>query len=85
MPPVGREWGAPHAEILWALDTVAARLRGTPLELAESGGQWQLSWCGQEVAQWRVSETNWDTLRAAVVATGHQKALELWYGAAPGA
>lgn len=78
MSPVGREWGAPNAETLWALDTIADRLQGTRMDLVELDGQWHLSWCGREVARWRVSETDWHALRAAVIFTNSPEALTTW-------
>lgn len=77
MLPVGREWGAPDAETLWALDARSERLQGTDLELVEFEGEWHLSWRGQQLARWRVSETDWDALRAAVMAAGPD-ALSAW-------
>lgn len=81
MTPVGREWGAPYAETLWALDVVAYRLKGTQLHLVELHGQWHLGWRGREVARWRVSETDWDALRAAVIFMNDPEAVTLWDGA----
>ncbi|MRR50327.1 MAG: hypothetical protein EG825_05345 [Rhodocyclaceae bacterium] len=78
MLPVGREWGAPHAEILWALDTLANRLQGTDLELFEIDGDWLLRLNGKELARWQVSATDWDALRAAVVAANDEKAISVW-------
>lgn len=81
MLPVGREWGAPNAEILWALDTLANRLQGTDLELLENDGDWLLRWHGKELARWQVSATDWGALRAAVVAAKDEKALSVWKSA----
>ncbi len=78
MSPVGREWGAPDAETLWALDSLAYRLRGTDLNLVEVDREWILCWHGKELARWRVSDTNLEALRAAVVAAHDPKALSVW-------
>lgn len=78
--PVGREWGAPNAEILWALDTLANRLQGTDLELFELDGDWLLRCNGKELARWQVSATDWEALRAAVAAHD-EKALSVWESA----
>lgn len=79
--PVGREWGAPNAEILWALDTLANRLQGTDLELFEIDGDWLLRWHTKELARWQVSATDWDALHSAVVAVHDEKALLVWESA----
>jgi hypothetical protein len=78
MPPVGSEWGAPDSETLWVLDGVALGLKGTPMELVEHEGEWHLIWQGRELARWLVGETDWQALRAVVVATGDSSAVACW-------
>ncbi len=78
MVPVGREWGAPNAEMLWALDTLAERLEGTPMELIEldEQSQWCLRWQDQELMRWQVGESDLGALRATIM--DDVEALAVW-------
>ena len=78
MSPVGREWGAPDAENLWALDAAAYRLQGTRMALVETEAGWCLSWDDRELARWPTSTTDWRALREVVAASGDPRAIQVW-------
>lgn len=78
MPPAGREWGAPCAETLWALDAMAERLAGSGLALQETEVDWHLTWHGRDVARWITEDTDWQALRATVTAVGGTDPVRAW-------